>query len=170
MPDHAMDHGGIDPADTACNRGLVLAAEPAVAHEPGEGAFHDPAFREHSEGGLASELGYDLEHETPFLGRPILQPALIAGIRKNSLHARKAFRVQAAEQGLGTVAVLHVGRMHRHGPDQAERVDEEVPLASRDPLARVKAPAPPLFSATRTDWLSTIMAEGVLARPALRRT
>jgi hypothetical protein len=46
-----------------------------------------------------------------------------------------------------------------HREDQAEAVDEDVPLAAIDLLARVVALRPP-FSVVLTDWLSMMAAEG----------
>lgn len=66
--------------------------------------------------------------------------------------------------------VVHVGRIHGHGQDEPEGVYDEMALTSGDLLATVYAPAVPLFSATRTDWLSRMAAEGVSARPAFVHT
>jgi hypothetical protein len=76
---------------------------------------------------------------------------------------------QLLEDPLGPVAILKTGAMHHDGPDQAERVDDEVALAPFDLLAGVVAVGPP-FCAVFTDWLSMIAAEGVAFRPAWRRT
>src|SRR5690606_18294178 len=65
-----------------------------------------------------------------------------------------------------TIAVLHAGGSDRDRENQPERVDEEVPLASGDLLPGVVAPALPLFSATRTDWLSRMAALGWVRRPS----
>jgi hypothetical protein len=46
-----------------------------------------------------------------------------------------------------------------HGEDQAERVDQDVPLPPGDFLAPVVTSGPP-FSVVLTDWLSMIAAEG----------
>src|SRR5262245_7225026 len=37
------------------------------------------------------------------------------------------------------VAILNIGGMHRHAQQQAERIDEDIALATRDLLARIEA-------------------------------
>jgi len=39
----------------------------------------------------------------------------------------------------GTVAILHVGGVDDHAQQEAERIDEDVALASLDLLARIEA-------------------------------
>ena len=77
-----------------------------------------------------------------------------------------------AQQLEGTVAVLNISRMDDDVQQEAERVDEDVPLAARDLLARIVAlrvdPGPP-FCAARALWLSMIATEGLASRPAASR-
>ena len=54
--------------------------------------------------------------------------------------------------------------MHDNGDQQAERVDEDVALATIDLLARVVAVRPP-FSVVFSDWLSMMPALGLRFRP-----
>ena len=63
--------------------------------------------------------------------------------------------------------------MDRGAQQQAERVDQDVPLLALDLLARVVArriDARPPFSALLTLWLSMIAAVGLASLPALSRT
>jgi hypothetical protein len=39
----------------------------------------------------------------------------------------------------GTIAILHIGRVDNHAQQEAERIDEDVALASLDLLARIEA-------------------------------
>jgi hypothetical protein len=71
------------------------------------------------------------------------------------------------------VAVLDVGGMDRGAQEQAQRIDQDVPLLALDLLARVVArrvDARPPFSALFTLWLSTIAAVGLASLPACSRT
>src|SRR5665213_3836301 len=43
------DHGDIDPGHGTGFGGFVIAHESALVHQPAEGAFHDPAARQHFE-------------------------------------------------------------------------------------------------------------------------
>lgn len=45
----------------------------------------------------------------------------------------------SAQQFAGTVAILHASRMDHDVQEEAKRIDENVPLAARDLLARVEA-------------------------------
>lgn len=44
-----------------------------------------------------------------------------------------------AQHGEGAVAILHIGGMDDDAQEKAERIDEDVPLAARDLLTRIKA-------------------------------
>ena len=138
-----MDHGDVDPADATGSRGLVLASQAPVAHEPREGTLDDPPLRKHDEGALSNELGHDLQCQTESLGAPVLQLALVARVGEDALEPRELLLTQGGEQRFVLIPVLHIGRVHRNGPDQPERVGDQVPLASGDPLPGVVALAVP---------------------------
>jgi hypothetical protein len=55
-----------------------------------------------------------------------------------------------ADNQLPALGVVDVGGMHPHCQNQAERVYQQMPLASIDPLGAVIAADPP-FSVVRTD-------------------
>ena len=46
---------------------------------------------------------------------------------------------RAAQHDEGAIAILHVGRMNDDTQEKTERIDEDVPLAARDLLARIIA-------------------------------
>jgi hypothetical protein len=63
--------------------------------------------------------------------------------------------------------------MHDDAQHQAERIDEDVPLAAGDFLARVEAlrvDRRPPFCAALALWLSMIATLGLAWRPACSRT
>src|SRR5207253_8669067 len=77
-----------------------------------------------------------------------------------------------AQKRDGSIAVLDVGRLDRGAQQQAQRVDQDVPLLALDLLARVVAAridARPPFSALLTLRLSTIAAVGLASLPARSR-
>jgi hypothetical protein len=51
---------------------------------------------------------------------------------------RKAARAPIEDES-GAIAILHIGRVEDDVQQEAERVDEDVPLAPRDLLARIVA-------------------------------
>jgi hypothetical protein len=53
--------------------------------------------------------------------------------------------LETPEHESSAIAVLHVGRMHDHLEQQAERIDQDVPLASIHLLAAVIAMGAALF-------------------------
>ena len=88
------------------------------------------------------------------------EPSLEARVGEDRQQLRIARLRHLLEDLPPAVTVLHAGRGDGDREDQPEGVDEEVSLASGDLFPRVVAPAPPLFSATRTDWLSKMAALG----------
>ena len=78
--------------------------------------------------GPAAGLGDELGHLWP----------LIAGIGEDALDEGKG-SPRRAQQVAGAVAILHVGGMDDDAQQEAERIDEDVALAARDLLARIKA-------------------------------
>jgi hypothetical protein len=98
---------------------------------------------------------------------------LIAGVSKNAFDEREQSSRAAVENQGCPVAILDIGGMHGNAQQQAERVDEEMPLAASDLLARIVAlrinRGPP-FCAALALWLSMIAAVGLASRPPCSRT
>ena len=97
---------------------------------------------------------------------------LIAGVGEDRLDERKSFSCMAQNQPCA-VAVLHIVGVDDDVQQQAERVDEDVALATRDFLSgvktlRIERKAP--FDAALALWLSMIAAVGLASRPAASRT
>ena len=155
-----MDRRDQDPAAAARGLGLVIRPQTPVPHEPGQRPLHDPAFRQHQERALARQLGHDHELERVVVKRDLLEPAPIGCVGEDREQLGEARLGHLLQNLVCAIAVLHAGSRDPHGQDQSERVREEVSLASGDLLARVVSPAPPLFSATRTLWLSRMAALG----------
>ena len=64
--------------------------------------------------------------------------SLIAGIGEDALDEGEQ-APRRTEQVAGAVAILNVGGMDDDAQQEAERVDEDMALATRDLLARIKA-------------------------------
>lgn len=98
--------------------------------------------------------------------------SLVAGIGEDALDEREQ-AARPLQRLAGSVAVLDVGAMDDDAQKQAERIDEDMPLAARDLLARVIAlridPRPP-FCAALALWLSRMAAVGLASRPSRSRT
>ena len=64
---------------------------------------------------------------------------LIAAIGEDALDKGKEAAGAPVENERCAVAILHVGRMDDDVQQETERVDENMPLAARDFLARIEA-------------------------------
>ena len=79
----------------------------------------------------------DLQAPAACIGDDLRHPwSLIAGIGEDALdEGEQAARL--AQQFAGAVAILHIGGMHAHAQQEAERIDKDVALAPGNLLARV---------------------------------
>ena len=115
----------------------------------------------------------DLEHPRAGPGDRIVHlPTLITCISNDPLQKRKA-PSRLSQQSLGPVPILHAGRMHAGGQQQAERVGQDVALAAIDLLARVipgRVERGPPLRLPLTLWLSMTAVVGLASRPAFSRT
>jgi hypothetical protein len=71
------------------------------------------------------------------------------------------------------VAILNVGGVDGNAQQEAERIDEYMPLAARDLLAGVitlRIEQSPPFGAALALWLSMMAAVGLASRPSFSRT
>jgi hypothetical protein len=75
----------------------------------------------------ASGIGNDLLHRRP----------LISGIREDALDEGEQ-AARRAQHLASTIAILHVGGMDDYTQQEAERIDKDVALASRDLLACIE--------------------------------
>ncbi len=98
---------------------------------------------------------------------------LITGIGKDAQDERPHGARPFVEYERRTVAILNVGGMNRNAQQEAERIDEDMPLAARDFLARVialRVKQSPPFGAALALWLSMMAALGLASRPCCSRT
>ena len=145
---HQVDHRDVDHALTAVGRRLIVFAQPTVFAQPRKRALDDPAFGQHLE--RVARLAFDdLDHAAERTLGPAHQFAGVAAVGLDQLQAREPAD-HVDQHVFGAVAILNVGRVHHRREDQAERVDNNMPLSSRDFLARVVAAIPP-FPAVLTD-------------------
>lgn len=170
--EHDADHGEANEGGDGPGVALEVAGEATVAGDPGEAAFDDPTLGQDDE---AMQLGafHDLELPTagPGDGGGHFRP-LVTAIGEDRLDEREQ-AAGPAQQQIGAVAILHVGRVDHDVQEQAERVDENVPFAARDLLARIEAlriDRRPPFCAALALWLSMTAADGLASRPAFSRT
>ena len=151
---------------------LIVACQPTTAADPGQGALHDPSFRQHDEP-VPFAAAHDLKLPTASAGDGGLHLLpLIAGVADDARDEREA-PSGLAEQSLGAVAVLYAGGVDVNGQQQANCIRQNVALAAKHLLASVIAGrverSPPL-TAPFAVWLSMIAVVGLASRPAFSRT
>jgi hypothetical protein len=117
-----------------------VAHEAAIAADPRQCSFDDPAFEQDDEAVVQLVSLDDLEVRGAALcdGSSRFH-TLVAGIGKDALDKREEASRAVIEDEPHTNAILHVGRMDDDIQQEAERVDENVAFAARDPLARIEA-------------------------------
>ena len=115
----------------------------------------------------------DLEGPRAGVGGGLGGPGpLIAGIGEDALDEREG-AASLAQNLVHAIAILDVGGVDDDAQEKAERVDEDVPLAPRDLLARIialRVHRRPPFCAALALWLSMIAALGLASRPSFSRT
>ena len=152
---------------------LEVFGEAPVATDPSQGTFDDPAFGKNDE---AMHLGalYDLDLPgSRRCDRCRQLRSLIVSIGEDGFDEREAAARPTVEDQPGAITILQVSRVDDDVQQEAERVDENVPLAARDLLARVIArriERRPPFCAPLALWASMIATVGLASRPACSRT
>src|SRR6266511_2686291 len=134
--------GGHRPGDhgpVVVREALVVADGAAVAADPGEGALHHPAARQHLEG-VGQAPADDVDPKAQGGSRPDHQLARVAGVGPDQPDA--ALRdPQSPQQRLGAVAVLDAGGGDHDRQQQPQGVHGDVAFAAVDLLAGVEATA-----------------------------
>ena len=98
--------------------------------------------------------------------------SVVARISEDALDEGEKATGAPVEDQLRAVAVLDVGRMDDDVQQEADRIDEDVPLAARDLLARIvplRVDRGPPFCAALALWLSMTAAVGLASRPSCSR-
>jgi hypothetical protein len=147
---------------------LPVLGETPAAVEPCNGAFDDPSPGQHLEAlrCVSAPDNLDLHLAQHTLQRGLELRPLVAGIGVE-LAQEWEHPEQRCHHQHAAVAILQAGGVHHRMQHQAERVDQDVPLAAFDLLAAIVAMGVdrrPPFSAPFTLWLSMIAAVGLALR------
>ncbi len=170
--EHESDHGKTHESCDGAGIAFEVAGQAAIVADPCQGSLDDPAFRQDDE--LVQFVAFD-DLDDPAAGaggglrdaRP-----LITGIGEDALDEGKEPAGSPVEDQSRAVAILDVGGMNDDVQEKAEGVDENMPFAARDLLARIIAlrvkPGAP-FCAALALWLSMIAAVGLASLPSRAR-
>lgn len=117
---------------------LEVTRQPAMVADPADRALDDPPFGQHDEAMLVAASD-DLHLPWPgsLHGCGHLRP-LVAGIADDPLDERE-LPARLTQQRLGAISVLDVGRVDHHAQQEAERVSQDVALATKGLLACIVA-------------------------------
>jgi len=133
-------HGDVYQSLCAGLRGLVIAHQSPLAHQPAEGSLDDPAVRQNLESFGVIGAFYNLDRQ--FMAKP-LDPLgeVFPGVA--TIHPEDAQPSEpaqdAAQQQLRAVAFSGAGRSNGHAEHQPQSIHQQVAFAAFDPLAGVKA-------------------------------
>lgn len=137
--EHDADHRKADERRGGSGIALEVAGESSVVADPGERSLDDPALGQDDE--AVQLVAFD---DLDFPGTGLGDGgsgvrSLIAAIGEDALDEREEAARASIEDERRAVAILYIGRMDDDVQQEAERVDENMPLAARDLLARIKA-------------------------------
>ena len=134
--EHKADHGEPDEGSDGARVSLEIACQAAIAADPGQGSFDDPAFGQDDE--FVQFMSFDdLDHPMAGAGSGARDAwSLIAGIGEDALDEGEV--AAGASNQPRPVAVLNVGGMDDDVQQKAERIDKDVALAPGDLLARIE--------------------------------
>src|SRR5204863_5006942 len=136
--EHDADHGQPDEGGDGAGVSLEIARQAAIAADPGQVAFDDPALVQDDEFAQFVALD-DLEHPTTGAGsRSRGAWSLIAGIGEDALDEGEEAAGAPIENQPSPVAVLNIAGMDDDVQQKAERIDKDMALAPGDLLARIK--------------------------------
>jgi len=137
--EHDADHSEMNEGCGGARVSLEVACEASVVADPSESSLDDPAFWENDE---AMQLVAFDDFQLPSAGLGDSRGGLcsmIAGIGEDALDEGEQTAGAPIESERCTIAILHIGRMDDDVQQEAERVDENMPFAAPNLLARIKA-------------------------------
>src|SRR5438132_4811601 len=139
--EHKMSMTDLDHSSTGCYTALIVLAVPTVPAMPGVRPLNHPAFFQRREAFRARRTHRHFDVPAgPMLGHPGVKGVIvILLIRKDRDETRKVVRRDGAEQERGRHPIIETSTGHEDGQEQAQRIDQQMPLASFDFLAPIIA-------------------------------
>lgn len=152
---------------------LEVFGKATAASDPGEGSLDNPPLGQHDE---AVKLGTRDDLDLPgsaACDRSGELGSAIAGIGEDVFDEGKEATRASIEDKPRPIAILHIGGMDDDVQQEAERIDENMPLATLDLLACIETrriERRPPFCAPLALWASMIATVGLASRPSRSRT
>jgi hypothetical protein len=136
--EHDADHSEPDEGGDSARVSLEIAGQAAIATDPGQRSFDDPALGQDNKFVQFVALD-DLDRPMAGAGSGSRDAgSLVAGIGEDALDKREEAAGSPIENQPRPIAILNVGRMNDDVQQKAERIDKDVALAPDDLLARIK--------------------------------
>jgi len=136
---HKMSITHLDHSSTGLYTPLIVLTVPAIPAMPGVRPLNDPAFRQRCKAFRALGTHRDLDAPaSTLLGHPGVQSVVvILPIRKDREETRKVVGRDMAKQDRGGHPIIETRTGDQDGQQQAQRIDQQVPLAPIDFLAAI---------------------------------
>lgn len=147
---------------------LIILTQPTKPAKPCKSSLHNPAMGQDFKAHHIVRSLYDLQNPSPEVFCPIHQLPRVSAVGPNSLEAGKTI-TQLFQNQFASVPILDICGVDFAVQDQAQRVDDDMPLTPFDFLARVVPSGAP-FSVVLALWLSIMAALGLASRPFFWRT
>ena len=139
-PEHDADHCEADEGCDGSGVALEVSCEATAAADPGDGSFDDPSLRDDLETDCSVGALNDVDHPGAGFRRGLSGfRTLVAAVGIDAFDERKQAARTSIEDQRNAITVLDVGGMNRNAQQEAERVDQDVPLAARNLLACIIA-------------------------------
>lgn len=137
--EHDADHGEADEGGGGSCIALEVSREASIVADPRQGSLDDPAFR-HDDEVMEFVALDDLQLPGAGLGNGCgCFRSLVASIGEDAVDEREEAAGALIEHEPRAIAILYISGVDNHVQQETERIDEDVPLATRDLLARIKA-------------------------------
>src|SRR5437899_4137835 len=137
--EHKMSMTDLDHSSTGCYTALIVLAVPTVPAMPGVRPLNHPAFFQRREAFRARRTHRHFDVPAgPMLGHPGVKGVIvILLIRKDRDETRKVVRRDVAEQERCRHTIIKTRTGNENGQQQAQRIDQQMPLAPVDLLAAI---------------------------------
>jgi len=138
-PNKELNRSQVEPSLGAGERGLEVFRQAAVSIEPRQCAFDNPATGKHRKTRDIGAALDDFDRPVAKLGDRAVEPvASIGAVGKQMAQPGKQV-VDGANDKRGTIAILHIGGVDFSADQQAQRVGDDLALATFDLLAGIIA-------------------------------
>src|SRR6267142_2169862 len=136
-PDEELYRGDVNPRLGARNRRLEILRQAAVAIEPSQGPFDDPAPRQQLKADSVSGAFDDLDGPFAEFGESFGQVGAVVDTVGEEMAQPGKQLVDGLDDQHGTIAILDIGGVHLGADQQTASIGHNVALTPFDLLGRI---------------------------------